>query len=503
MKKRKNISIDQAANEALQHYEAPFMDADWTKMQALLDEPRKPWIILFLSSFINSKHLKTTIIMTTLFSITAIGIYALSTFSTNAVYSSRTTKSILPEAVWETPEQASKSPNETESAALLYNELESANNKNKAQTKPANKAEIPQKDGGVILGNETTMPQTIADAPSKTLSVDSPPVQTKPKRVIKTLEKEVWVAPQYENVRIKHTGDISDFWIGMHYTQEGLNIPDSFDAKTHGFNLQFMGGNLIAKTPFALYGGIDWGMQFRGRSDRKEVILNTVNEDIGYTFLGSVSNDILLRGHIEYPKFFIVPYATFFAGPRIYGTGQTVGMHNPPVDVESSTRSSVKTTALMTMGGGVGARIRLTDYASLDVRYEQIVGETKSVVDLSNSRLAGTAYSLYLKEQETDFGQFKIGVVFDLSASDYEQRLVKEGYTKTVTETYYIDPEDAEKIIIRNPCPQTTRTRYEGEDDYSYPNIRIPSGGNGSGSNPSGGGGKSKTPSIKAPVIRH
>jgi len=508
MKERRNISIDQAAKSGLQQHEAPFMDADWAKMEALLDEPKKPWILLLLTTFINSKKLKNNIIMTTLFAATTLSVYLLLGSvngltpkyldTKNAKFITPKAENIISKSAHPISEKGELTPDKTafyskqngdireekqdysgiDNNSNAYFEIDSENNRSKPSS-----ASSPQ-----VL--ETT---------ANILPTDTPPIKAIVQKTKKTIVHEVWVEPVYESYRVKHTGDMDEFWMGMHYTQEGLDYNDS--NKTHGFNIQFMSGNLIKNTPFAFYGGLGWGMQFRDRTKRQEVILNTVNEDLGYTFLSSLSNDILLRGHIEFPKYRIVPYATFFAGPRIYSTGQKVGMYNPPVDTEGSTRDNVKNSTLLAMGVGIGARLKLTDYASLDMRYEQIFGETKSVVDLTESRLVGTAYNLNLKNQVTDFGQFKIGVIFDLSTSDYEKRIVKEGYTKEVTETYYIDPEDADKIIIEcKPCRERTTTKVIYRDDPTQTTTPSRSGG---GTSSGGGGGKKSTPKIKAPVIRH
>ncbi len=514
MKENRNISIDQAAKNGLQNHEAPFMDADWTKMQALLDEPKKPWIILFLSAFINSNKLKNNTIMTTLFVTTTLSVYLLlgsvnslnskTISSETALPLSNSTETIIHKSDFGSEENASSEGNKT----IPYSAANQGNGKNKQEL--AKNPASGNNSSDLFVKTTETDPNSLVPSVSSdfkniatALPTDTPPITTAAKKVKKTLLHEIWVAPVYESYRVKHTGDMDEFWMGIHYTQEGLDYNDS--NKTHGFNLQFMSGNLIKNTPFALYGGFDWGVQFRDRTKRQEVILNTVNEDLGYTYLSSLSNDLLLRGHFEFPKYRIVPYATFFAGPRIYSTGQKVGMYNPPVDTEGSTRDNIKHSTILAMGGGIGARVKLTDYASLDFRYEQIFGETKSVVDLNESRLVGTAYNLNLKNQATDFGQFKIGVIFDLSTSDYEKRIIKEGYTKEVTETYYIDPDDADKIIIPSkPCPQNSsynNRRYEGEDDDSN---WFPTGSGSSGGNRgSSGGGKSSTPKIKAPVIRH
>ena len=73
----------------------------------------------------------------------------------------------------------------------------------------------------------------------------------------------------------------------------------------------------------AIYGGLDWGMQFYGRSDESEVLINSVNEDRGLTFLRSHLNDLYLSGQIEWAQFPVVPYLTGSAGLRIFLTGQT------------------------------------------------------------------------------------------------------------------------------------------------------------------------------------
>lgn len=412
MKTNRNISIEQAAKNGLKQHEAPFLDADWAAMEALLDEPKKHWILLLLTPFINFKNLKTTIIMTTLFTTTAIGVYYLLSSVSNAtpkpsiieIIPATSTKVEMENAKTQPKSEETKSSNQLIASNSKLNQSKETVSFLPSENKLSEQNPATTKDPAVKSTGIKTSPETFVNLTHNqtVLPTDTPPLAAAAKKVKKTLVREVWVNPVYESVRIRHEGDIDDFWIGIHYTQEGIDYSDS--NKTHGFNVQFMSGNLIKNTPFAFYGGLDWGMQFRGRGKRQEVILNTVNEDLGFTYLSSVSHDILLRGHLEFPKYPIVPYATFFAGPRIYATGQKVGMYNPPVDTEGSSRDNVQTSALLAMGGGIGARVKLIDYASLDFRYEQFFEETKSVVDLTESRLVGTAYNLELKNQKTDFG---------------------------------------------------------------------------------------------------
>ncbi len=114
---------------------------------------------------------------------------------------------------------------------------------------------------------------------------------------------------EYEYITLPREKNMG-FWIGMHYTMQQAQFDMPWDStgslkKSSGFNIQFMSGDVMRNRYWAAYGGLDWGMQFYGRTPNSNVVLNTMNEDSGYTRLRSSSMDFLIRGHWEYARYAI------------------------------------------------------------------------------------------------------------------------------------------------------------------------------------------------------
>lgn len=276
--------------------------------------------------------------------------------------------------------------------------------------------------------------------------------------------KEEWVEPEYEYVYTDRKNYSEQGWMGIHYMQENAFVPDSLASTTHGFNLQFMSKNALNNSDFGIYGGLDWGMQFHGRSDRTDVNLSTGPDDIGYTMLKSLSHTFLVRGHAEYARYRLIPYVTAFAGPRMYFTGQKVALYETPEEVDGTVRENVQTVGVMQAGVGAGARIRVVDGFSIDARYELAFANDKEVVDVNNSYLSGTNYNFAQRIQAGNAGQFKIGLIFDFSEQGREKELVKEGYYREVKETYFYDP-NSQRFL--NNCDCDEKESKKDERNYS------------------------------------
>ncbi|PCJ66682.1 MAG: hypothetical protein COA58_04275 [Bacteroidetes bacterium] len=198
------------------------------------------------------------------------------------------------------------------------------------------------------------------------------------------------------------------------------------------------------------------------------------------------------------------PYVTAFGGPRIYSTGQKVALYNTPNDSEGSTRETITASAAWSSGIGIGAKFRVNQFMYFDARYEMLFTRDKQVVDLAGSYVSGANYKLRHVTQSGSSTQFKLGLIFDLSSHQTRRELKKEGFYKEEKVTYYIDLEDADKIII--PCDQETMQKSELNNNPNSGNDDDPDEGSGFGipnMNGTGSGGKLKSmPKIKRPVSR-
>ncbi|MBC7424907.1 MAG: hypothetical protein H7321_00110 [Bacteroidia bacterium] len=345
---------------------------------------------------------------------------------------------------------------------------------------------------------------------------DSPFVAEKMSKTEKKVARYTWVDDVYQYVDVPLTGAIDDFWIGIHFTQQYSQIKVDSGSNQAGFNLQFMSGNQLKKNDvWGAYGGFDFGMQFYGRTPKSNVVINTVNQDSGFTRLSTISYDFLARAHFEYAKFPIIPYFNAFGGPRLYSTSQRVASYLQLKNNESSSSNNAHTSASLVYGIGVGARVRLTPRLSLDARYEIVRGSSVKMVDMDQSKFSGLNYNLKYNTVNPAYGQFKVGLIFDLSEMKEEKKLLTPGhYVESYYDSVYVDPKDSNIRYLPcqcEPCPKKSyeyidttpgapRTQPRQRNTPSWPSEN--GGGNGGGNggrSGMGGGSRGSFPGIKVP----
>lgn len=499
---RKKIHIDEAISSKLEQLQPEFNPAHWDALENELNK-RETGFWFIWTTLISFYSKFKSIIMTTVLSTILVFFVALF----GGKQASEKVEDQLPSTSVETTADITTNNPLTTPLDGSNKQMFKDTSRNSKITKALNTL-VSAAEGNSIIQISNSAVQLLNEELSIdtdiTLPLDSPVLELVDDGVERKLVKKVWVPAEYEEVRIPNEGPISGGWIGLHYTQ--MQLSDTLMPRTHGMNVQFMSKNILPSQHIGFYAGFDYGFQITGRGDRREVILNTVNEDMGYTYLSSNTHDFLLRGHLELHSKYIMPYATGAFGPRASFTGQKVGMYNPPIETEGTSRSNVYGTANLIWNAGVGTRIRLNDVVSLDARYEWTGGNASRVVDLENSNLATTTFNLRFKERSNIQNALKIGVVFNLSSHEYERRKVKDGYYKEEVQTYYVDPENADKIIVPCDCtPCGDRDYYSDDEDDDFRYRRNGGGINmgGGSSGGSSGGGKSSTPEIKGPVIRH
>lgn len=524
MKDKTSKSADQLFREVLNDHTPEFNPLAWEHMKTLLDEDDiKPVLIALPQS--KNKHYKLILII-----MTTLGILSIASYLFINSYTS-TGKLELPSTI----NSAS-----SETSASSKNRIESNSSNSNSESNPLNSASNDAKDdansdlknNSRSTGNNSSSKSSVTTKNSnskstasnslskdlnsvsqnKTIELNSdgdgnPPYKDSVETIVqngktyRVFKRTVWVEDEYRYFEKPSTKSINDGWFGIHFTAQGNRKTDSLSA---GFNIQFMSGNRLENKDFGLYGGFDFGMQFYGKSKKSGVVLNNTSQDSGYTRLRTYSMDFLGRGHFEYSKFALIPYINVMGGPRIYSTGQVVSSYIHYQDAENSSYNNAHTSVSMLYGFGFGARLRISKVVSLDARYEWINGTPVKLVDMNNSKFNGLNYELKYNKVAPKMEQFKIGIIFNLSETEYEKTLVKEGYYKNYSiDSVEVTSSDSNTIFMPcncAPCDKKSNTLIietpnDGSSDV-YPqnnNNTTPSGG-------SGGGGKKSFPGIKPPT---
>jgi hypothetical protein len=310
-------------------------------------------------------------------------------------------------------------------------------------------------------------------------------------------------------------------FIGIHFTRQlpleaQLKSMDSL-RQNAGFNFQFMSRNLFPSPLVGGYMGFDFGMQFYGRSKNNPVVLNNTTQDSGYTRLGTLSLDFLVRGHIEFGQYRLKPYVNVFAGPRIYSTNQHVASYLSLKNNESSTDHNASSAVSLLYGAGVGLRYRVSKVVSLDVRGEYMNGTAVNLVNMDKSKFNGLSYDLNKFTVNPEYLQWKVGLLFDLSEDDSKEENSQQSHTNYERQPvyYYYDSVQKRNIPLC-PCncdtadkksnsevepdplgvqPNTGGTLRSGNSKILFiPGTGFPTG---SGSSGSGSSGKGSFPGIK------
>lgn len=522
MKDKTSKSADQLFREVLNDHTPEFNPLAWEHMKTLLDEDDiKPVLIALPQS--KNKHYKFILIIMTTLAILSIASYLFINSYTP------TGKLELPSTINSTnSETSAASKNSTESPPSNTNSLDNSTNlssnnvSENATTDFTDKANTTSKNSSGSKASSTTKKSNSNSNSSNSLTKDlnavsnnnaieldtdgegMPPFKDSVKTIVqngktyRVFKRTVWVEDEYRYHEIESAKSINDGWFGIHFTAQGNRKSDSLSA---GFNMQFMSGNRLENKNFGLYGGFDFGMQFYGKSKKSGVVLNNTSQDSGYTRLRTYSMDFLGRAHFEYSKFALIPYVNVMGGPRIYSTGQVVSSYIHYQDAENSSYNNAHTSVSMLYGFGLGARLRISKVVSLDARYEWINGSPVKLVDMNNSTFNGLNYELKYTKKAPKMEQFKIGVIFNLSETEYEKTLVKEGYYKNYSiDSVEVTSSDSSTIFMPcncKPCDQSTvkqnANSTEDDDDYYQNNNNTSPSGSG------GGGGRKSFPGIKPP----
>jgi uncharacterized membrane protein YgcG len=490
------INIEPRIKNELKNLKPEATSSDWDKMALLLDQDESAGFWFTLKAFI-LKYLtfKTLIIMTT------------STLLAGLILSLGLTDSPTQNTLSADPDMNNERtvivPIQPEKITLEENFFSEAVKAEKApiQTASTRYVDEPKNEEKPkeVVKKETV--ETIAEEGKKLVQaaksvLDSPSVQ-------KPMVMKYWVDTTYKYQYHEKSGAIDDFWMGMYFTQQDF-IQDSvgLPGRSYGFNFQFMSGNLLNTENIGLYGGLDWGMQFYGKSESHDIELNSSTQERGLTQLAQLSNDLHFKLHLEYAQFPIIPYVNVFAGPKIFSTSQYAESFQGSNEYETSNRINVQNSAALNYGYGLGARVRINSHISLDGRYEWQMNPGVDVASMSGSRFNGRSFDLQNDRLTSGFGQFRFGVVFDLSARDYDKVVDEPGhYEEVIYENVPVQQGDSSTIILPCPCKPCDQNN-NSEWDYDNPYMRGGSGGwngGGGGSGGSGGGSSGGFPGISSP----
>ncbi|MCB0734724.1 MAG: hypothetical protein H6608_06525 [Flavobacteriales bacterium] len=497
-----NQHIDDALiQDKLLNVEADYLDSDWEAMEALLDE-KKPAVILPFGKPSSTQILMAIIMITT----TILTLTLLTSSGTQPLNSLPVSgKSMI----------TSTTPSTSFDGIAFTSHADEKGLKEKRSTNQTNPPKPDNDRSPVVRSSQSNNDGLTAD-PDKILpglSKGDSSATTDTAEFYKKVVSRYWVDDVYKYVYQKPKYDMEQAWIGMHYTNQQNQHADMWDSigrhrETHGFNLQFMTGNALKGEHLAIYGGVDWGMQFYGRSKSEEVVLNTTNGDKGLSYIRSHTNDLMIRAHVEYAYGRVVPYLTAGFGTRIFSNGQTIESLLKSTEFESSTAHGLLTNATKMVSYGAGARVHLTPRLSLDFRYEMQDGGNVNVINYAETSFNGLQYDIAKTRMNIGSGQFKWGIIVDLSEERREKVLEEEGHYEETVQELYLDKQDSEKVYIPcpcSPCPKK-RTLQADSDDFdvldendnkrSTSPIFIPGGGGTSG-------GKSSFPGIKSPPIKN
>lgn len=490
-----NQHTDDLFRQGFSGHEASFDPAAWEHMQTLLDKEDDLKPVLFVHDNTTKKRKKITLLIITIMSLlTLLSIASSLLFNnhSNTVNSKNMLNNTAPSAhsaiTENTNKTVAKTPATNKPSGSTDKAKTSLNKKVKSQQNSTQEGTSKSSAGkGTSSADIAGKSEKTTGASSTSKSDDQEPVKilkdtfltaVKNGKVYKVLTRTTWVPEEYDWVEDKSQKTVNNGFIGIHFTGQRNRGADTGSA---GFNLQFMSGNRIQHKYWGLYGGIDWGMQFYGKSKKSNVALNNTRADSGFARLRSHSMDFLGRGHLEYARYALIPYFNVMAGPRIYATNQQVASYVPLKETESSSSNNVHTSVSMMYGFGAGLRLRISPVISLDARYEWINGSKVKQVDLSNSTFNGLSHELRYYTSKPRQEQFKFGILIDLSETQYEKKLIKEGYYKVTTiDSLQIDAKDSNKIYLPcncGPCPGgSSKVTYPGSKESNevivYPRTR-------------------------------
>jgi len=281
--------------------------------------------------------------------------------------------------------------------------------------------------------------------------------------------KKTWVKEYEEyDCKLDISKPIHDFWLAAYFNQQQNENQGSTNI-THGFNMQFMSGNLIKDDRIGIYGGLDWGMQFYGKTPNSNVALNTNRGDSGYTRLKNTATDFILKMQAEYNTSFIAPYVNAGFGPRLYYTSQKVKSYVPLKDVESTDIHYVQTKVSMMWNVGIGARVKISPRVSLDLRYDLTKGTKTKVVDLNATQYNGLKYNLVQKDYTPYYSQIRFGMVIDLSVADCKKTKERTGHWEVTDLDSTVIDNISDSTVIVLPCAECPcdkkSNRYQSYED--------------------------------------
>ena len=201
-----------------------------------------------------------------------------------------------------------------------------------------------------------------------------------------------------------------------------LAIPINDFAEADTTERAFFGLGAEATFPFLDDTPLRWGASFRyywmGKESRN-VDVNNGSGDI-YKLTSDVRGRMsplhlhLRLDPMNYTDFPVLPYVGGFAGIRFFGTNNKITFDyrdgsEPTID------NNRKVTVTSSYGFEAGLHIRVSDYLSLDFRYERAYGGWAKYLDFGSIKIDSQGNATYsLLETRTDVEMFTIGLTVEL-----------------------------------------------------------------------------------------
>ena len=406
-----NNHIDDVFSEGLNNLEQPFDPKAWEKMLATLEENDHK--IAAPIAFSKKYHLKKITIMTTTGIILAALLYT-------AMPSKQNTQ--VKDIKVSNPSNHSFNNNSASSNNNIYkdesNTQKSTNNyiKQAKQWKAANNSPLTAKTFNITNN-----------------SISNPIYNSYQENLIENLKpKSIY---SFDQSILKLNDSLPDFieqifgkpkkkyryngpWIGLHLAYAAPIGSLRKDGYRHGWggNLELMSGDIVKSKQLGIFLGGSLGILQHGSGNDYNVLLQTPNNDSGYTYLYNMNFNFDFIARFELGNYRLKPYADLVVGFRGMNTYQRIDSKKTIEGFESSDISSLSSWGTH-WGGSLGLRYHLVPGLSLDGRVTYYAGDKYNWanVKLSNYSPGTGSFNLNQHSSNLEMLHFRLGFLFEIN----------------------------------------------------------------------------------------
>jgi hypothetical protein len=386
------VNIDHVFKEGMGQYHEPFDENAWAKMSAKLDADRQP-----AAPWYRRKPFKLFFFIGAIAVLSGIsaGIYKYSTGSPEK-YIVNSPMLQLPVTLNETGNAGPPaSPVDTRFAPLPMN------NSSHAPVLKDDHKTTPSVDEKTFSMNNELIQLSLLDAPAllKLTPSSLPEIKLRGR----------------SRIHRKHLPHHNCSHIGFHFEfQQPLNNYAATGQKPgFGFDLEGYTRNLTTSLPFAFFIGADLGMAWMGKSSYTDVVLNTANNDPGFTYLQNKKFNLDLNLKLEYGPSNLKFYAFAAAGWRQIAVDHITDSKKYLQDYTAS-NDYVSRTNMLEWGGGAGLRYFYRPGVSFDLRIAYMDAGYRNIVDVAGSRYDGFSarYTLNSNYIQPQVLSIRLGMMF-------------------------------------------------------------------------------------------